>query len=75
MALPRSRAEIPGIKIWEDAPLPKLPDIFCGIYVRAGAEPEDREQIANAVAAALRPDGAGGYAEVDPTLHASSPAA
>jgi DNA-binding transcriptional LysR family regulator len=75
MALPRSRAEIPGIKIWEDAPLPKLPDIFCGIYVRAGAEPEDREQIANAVAAALRPDGAGSYAEVDPTLHASSPAA
>ena len=46
MALPRSRADIPGVKIWEDAPLPKLPDIFCGIYVRAGAEPEDREQIA-----------------------------
>jgi len=56
MALPRSRADIPGVKIWEDAPLPRLPDIFCGIYVRAGAEPEDREQIANAVAAALRPD-------------------
>jgi DNA-binding transcriptional LysR family regulator len=58
MALPRSRADIPGIKIWQDAPLPKLPDIFCGIYVRAGAESDDREQIANAVAAALRPDAA-----------------
>jgi DNA-binding transcriptional LysR family regulator len=57
MALPRSGAEIPGIKIWEDAPLPKLPDIFCGVYVRAGAEVEEGEQIANAVAAALRPDG------------------
>jgi DNA-binding transcriptional LysR family regulator len=55
MALPRSRADIPGIKIWDDAPLPKLPDIFCGVYVRTGAEPEDRELIADAVAAALRP--------------------
>jgi DNA-binding transcriptional LysR family regulator len=56
MVLPRSRADIPGIKIWEDAPLPKLPDAFGGIYIRGGAEPEDREQIANAVAAALRSD-------------------
>ena len=72
--LPRSRADIPGIKIWEDAPLPKLPDIFCGIYVRAGAEPEDSMQIADAIAAALRPDSAIGDAELDP-LRASSPAA
>ena len=45
MAVPRSRADLPGIAIWENAPLPKLPDIFCGIYVRAGAEVEEREQI------------------------------
>ena len=75
MALPKSRADIPGIKIWDDAPLPKLPDIFCGIYVRAGAEPEDREQIADAVAAALRPDDADSHAEGDPALQASHPAA
>src|SRR5689334_160461 len=36
MALPVGRADIPGITVWNDAPLPKLPDIFCGIYVRPG---------------------------------------
>jgi DNA-binding transcriptional LysR family regulator len=54
MALPRSRAEIPGISIWKDPPLPKLPDIFCGIYVRNGADLDEREQIADTIAAALR---------------------
>ena len=58
MALPRSRAGIPGMHIWEDAPLPKLPDIVCGIYVRAGADVEEREQIADALAAALNPESA-----------------
>ena len=30
MALPRGRADIPGIEIWHDAPLPKLPDTSAG---------------------------------------------
>ena len=55
MALPRSRAGIPGMQIWDDCPLPKLPDIFCGIYVRGGADVEEREQIAEKIAAALKP--------------------
>ena len=37
MALPRSRTGIRGLMVWEDAPLPKLPDIFCGIYLRDAA--------------------------------------
>ena len=57
MALPRSRTDIPGVTIWEDAPLPKLSDIFCGVYVRSGADIEEREQIADAIATALRDDG------------------
>jgi len=36
--------------------LPKLPDIFCGIYVRAGVDVEEREQIAETIAAALNPE-------------------
>jgi DNA-binding transcriptional LysR family regulator len=56
MVLPRSRATISGVSIWKDAPLPKLPDIFCGIYVRGGADVDEREQIAETLAAALRPD-------------------
>jgi DNA-binding transcriptional LysR family regulator len=55
MALPRGRADIPGIAVWEDAPLPKLPDIFCGVYVRDGVDVEEREQVAEVIAAALRP--------------------
>src|SRR6185503_3928196 len=70
MALPRSRADMPGVSIWENAPLPQLPDIFSGIYVRAGTEPEEREQVAEALAAALRPESAR-VAE----LAATSPAA
>jgi DNA-binding transcriptional LysR family regulator len=56
MALPRSRAQIPGIAVWEDPPLPKLPDIFSGIYVRPGVDVNEREEIADAIAIALRPD-------------------
>jgi DNA-binding transcriptional LysR family regulator len=55
MAFPRCRVGIPGVVVWEDAPLPKLPEIFCGLYVRGGAEPEDREQLAEAIADTLRP--------------------
>jgi DNA-binding transcriptional LysR family regulator len=56
MVLPRSRVDIPGIAVWNDAPLPKLRDICCGIYVRGGADADEREQIADGVAAALRPE-------------------
>jgi len=54
-ALPRSRADIPGVAIWDDAPLPRQPDIHCGIYTREGCDPQDLEQVADMIAAALRP--------------------
>jgi DNA-binding transcriptional LysR family regulator len=57
MALPRGRANLPGITIWNDPPLPRLPDIFCGIYVRDGTDVEERAQIADMIAAVLRPEG------------------
>jgi len=56
MALPRHRADIPGTAVWDNAPLPKLPDIFCGIYVRTGVDVEEREHIAEMIAAALNPE-------------------
>lgn len=55
MVLPRSRATIPGLMIWEQPPLPMLPDVVCGVDFRPGAGVEDREQVADAIAAALRP--------------------
>jgi DNA-binding transcriptional LysR family regulator len=56
MALPRSRADIPGVTVWNDAPLPRLPDVFCGISVRPGADVQERELIADTIAAALNPN-------------------
>jgi hypothetical protein len=74
MALPRNRAEIPGLMAWDNAPLPKLPDIFCGIYVRQGALVEARDEIAETIAAALRSDGDTAGRIVERQL-AASPAA
>ena len=53
-ALPRNSANLPGVVVWDDAPLPKLPEFFFGIYVRPGGEAEDREQLADTLATALR---------------------
>jgi DNA-binding transcriptional LysR family regulator len=73
MVLPRSRADIPGLTIWDDAPLPKLPDVFGGIYVRTGADPE-RELVADAIAAALRTPSRGGAQIVQgPAVAAAAP--
>jgi DNA-binding transcriptional LysR family regulator len=53
-ALLRNSANLPGVVIWEDAPLPKLPEFFCGIYVRSGGDSDDRDQLADTLATALR---------------------
>jgi DNA-binding transcriptional LysR family regulator len=55
MALPKSRANLPGLEIWENAPLPSLPDVFLGLYVRDGADMQEREKLAEALVAALNP--------------------
>jgi DNA-binding transcriptional LysR family regulator len=54
MAFPRRRAALPGVVIWDDAPLPKLPDIFCGVYTRDGTDREQRELVADVIAQTLR---------------------
>jgi DNA-binding transcriptional LysR family regulator len=53
MALSRSRVRLPDVTIWQDAPLPKLPDLSWGIYVREGGERGRLEEIADATAAAV----------------------
>lgn len=55
MVFPRSRAaDMPGLAICEDKSLPLLPDVFCGVYVREGGQREMRDQLADAIAGALR---------------------
>jgi DNA-binding transcriptional LysR family regulator len=55
MAVTRRRAEAIGLPIWEDAPLPKLRDLFCGVYVRESGERSAYEQLADEIAKNLFP--------------------
>ena len=48
-ALARSRAERAGLEIWDDAPLPAVGDLFCGIYLgESGGQPQ-LEKLADAI--------------------------
>jgi DNA-binding transcriptional LysR family regulator len=52
MVLPRSR--VPAeLKTWDDGPLPALPDVYCGIFLREG-DNEILEQLADRIAETLR---------------------
>ena len=54
MALPRSRVWSPELTVWENAPLPKLSDLFWGVYVREGGERGLLEDLADSIAAELQ---------------------
>jgi len=54
MAIARRVASQAGMSIWEDAPLPKLADLYCSILVREGGARAAYEQVADEIAAALR---------------------
>jgi len=47
MVMPRGRAIKAELAIWEDAPLPKLPELYCGIYVREGGASKASEELAD----------------------------
>jgi DNA-binding transcriptional LysR family regulator len=56
MVLPRSRVPQTALAIWEDAPLPELPQLFCGIYLReGGGNRVALEELADEIAKVLRP--------------------
>jgi DNA-binding transcriptional LysR family regulator len=55
MVITRSRVRPKEMMIWEDGPLPKLPPLFCGIYLAEGGDRETREQLAQAIATVLHP--------------------
>jgi DNA-binding transcriptional LysR family regulator len=47
MALPRRRAIRNKLAIWEDAPLPKLPELYCSLLVREGGDRTAMEELAD----------------------------
>ena len=49
MPISRLRAKVAGMTVWEDAPLPKLPDLYIGYYIREGGARAVYEQVADAV--------------------------
>lgn len=53
MPITRRRANQIGMAVWENSPLPVLPSLFSGIYVREGGARASYEQLADEIAAAL----------------------
>jgi DNA-binding transcriptional LysR family regulator len=53
MPVARCVASEMGLTVWEDAPLPKLPDLYSGVYVREGGERAAYEQLADEIAVTL----------------------
>jgi len=53
MATSRCRTHDDRIVVWEDGPLPKLPDLYSGIYVREGGARAVYEELADEIAEIL----------------------
>jgi len=54
LVMPRGRALSNNLYIWDDAPLPPLPQLFCGIYVRASDSRTAADELADYLDADLR---------------------
>lgn len=48
-AVARRRTDLPGISIWEDAPLPPLAPMYCGIYLSESADRPLLENLADTI--------------------------
>ncbi len=56
MALVRRRVAAFGLVAWDNGPLPKLDDIYCGIYVRESENYALLDELADAITDVLKPD-------------------
>jgi DNA-binding transcriptional LysR family regulator len=54
-ALPRSRLDGTGLAAWEDAPLPPVADLFCGLYLSEQGDQPVLERLAAALFVLLGP--------------------
>jgi len=59
MPMIRRRANGLDLLIWEDGPLPKLPDLHSGIYIREGGARVAYEQLADEIVEVLNPQPTG----------------
>jgi DNA-binding transcriptional LysR family regulator len=56
MVMPRARALRNGLSVWKDAPLPQLPELYCGIFIRDGGNRTAIEELADDLMADLKPE-------------------
>jgi DNA-binding transcriptional LysR family regulator len=75
MPIIRRRAYDIGLVIWDDAPLPKLPDLFTGIYIREGGSRAAYEQLSDEIAAVLNPQSPGALEPMPAAGKRSTPVA
>ena len=55
MVMTQSRVKLTQLRRWEDAPLPPLPQLYVGIYVREGEDTKPLLELADDLAPLLRP--------------------
>ena len=55
LVMTRGRVRLTQLKRWDDAPLPKLPQLHVGIYVREGGDTRVLNDLADDLAPLLRP--------------------
>jgi DNA-binding transcriptional LysR family regulator len=53
MVVPRPRVTRAKLIAWDDAPLPKTPQLFCSIFLREGGDRAILEELADDLAAEL----------------------
>lgn len=75
MPIIRRRANDSRMVIWEDGPLPKLPDLYSGIFIREGGARAAYEQLADEIAEVLNPQPAAAPKLVPAIAKASTSAA
>jgi DNA-binding transcriptional LysR family regulator len=56
MVMPRNRALQNSLRVWDNAPLPQLPELYCGIFIRDGGNRAVIEELADYLATDLRAD-------------------
>jgi DNA-binding transcriptional LysR family regulator len=48
-AISARRTDVPGIAVWEDAPLPPVAPLYCGIYLSESADRQQLEKVADTI--------------------------
>jgi DNA-binding transcriptional LysR family regulator len=57
-AVARRRTDFPGISIWEDAPLPPVGPMYCGVYLSESADRLQLEKLADTIFDVIGPTAA-----------------